>query len=382
MPRQKKPRKVFNDHIDGCRIVRLPQDGDCFYAAVSMAFASDGLSSADCADEAPAYVGEAEVARLRRCVSRRVDGDVFDTFKMLHGAGLDDFSFMRRIPDAAALRTKLCVSGAESGTNRCVWANDFEITALCEALGVVALIVDGEASDAGRFVALPPRSCWEDDAQARSYVVLLRSERHHFDLGEIDERSLFRGLGGVPKRVRRAFALPAPDPSCAVPEVPRRRGPAPPPPPPDFSCPACARSFASQRARAGHLAASKPCRKKLGLGGAAKKPAAALKRPRPTSRAFRAYEEKWERSAVRRREPAAEARLLEKYAGLAFTDGDAGATFVVSDANLEWFGNSWTVLCKPPAGGAAFESYVINAELRRMIAATAQPSAVKVSRKT
>ena len=54
----------------------------------------------------------------------------------------------------------------------------------------------------------------------------------------------------------------------------------------------------------------------------------------------------------------------------------------MSDANLEWFGNSWTVLCKPPAGGAAFESYVINAELRRMIAATAQPSAVKVSRKT
>merc|ERR1719352_274914 len=57
---------------------------------------------------------ENEVKRLRRCVSRRVDDGVFAQFAVAHQAGLDDYAFMRRLPDAAALRAKLCVSGAES----------------------------------------------------------------------------------------------------------------------------------------------------------------------------------------------------------------------------------------------------------------------------
>lgn len=87
---------------------------------------------------------------------------------MLHAAGLDDYAFMRRLPDAAALRTKLCVSGAESGMTRCVWANDFEITVLCEALGLTALIVDEQARSGSRYVALPPQSSRGDEQRRAS----------------------------------------------------------------------------------------------------------------------------------------------------------------------------------------------------------------------
>ena len=174
-----------NDSIPGCEIVELPQDGDCFYEAVNRAYSSSGLCAASEASEAASEPSESAVKRLRRCVSKHVDESVFDDFAMLYTAGLDDYSFMRRLPDAKALRARLCVSGAESGTNRCVWANDFEITTLCEVLKLTALIVDAEATEEGRFVALPPLSS-RGDARSRCYVVLLRSDRHHFNLGAFE----------------------------------------------------------------------------------------------------------------------------------------------------------------------------------------------------
>eukprot|EP00629_Pelagomonadales_sp_RCC1024_P013144 CAMPEP_0119285672 /NCGR_PEP_ID=MMETSP1329-20130426/32621_1 /TAXON_ID=114041 /ORGANISM="Genus nov. species nov., Strain RCC1024" /LENGTH=193 /DNA_ID=CAMNT_0007286387 /DNA_START=221 /DNA_END=799 /DNA_ORIENTATION=+ len=193
MPRKRK-RVAAVDYVPGCSIVKLQQDGDCFYRAVAIAYESSGLCAAAEAREDEFEPDEAQVLRLRRCVSRRVDDGVFDTFAMLHAAGLDDFAFMRRLPDAAALRAKLCVSGAASGATRCVWANDFEITALCEALGMTALIVDaGAASDRGRYVVMPPASA-RADAQARTYVLFLRTERCHFDLGVYGDLALFEGL--------------------------------------------------------------------------------------------------------------------------------------------------------------------------------------------
>ena len=55
--------------------------------------------------------------------------------------------------DAAALRAKLCVSGAESGATRCVWANEFEISTLCDVLELTALIVDESAAEAPAPIA-------------------------------------------------------------------------------------------------------------------------------------------------------------------------------------------------------------------------------------
>ena len=89
--------------IEDCAVVPLPQDGDCFYKCIARAYASAGLSASDEANEIMLNDKENEVKRLRRCVSRRVDDGVFAQFAVAHQAGLDDYAFMRRLPDAAAL---------------------------------------------------------------------------------------------------------------------------------------------------------------------------------------------------------------------------------------------------------------------------------------
>ena len=194
--------------IEDCAVVPLPQDGDCFYKCIARAYASAGLSASDEANEIMLNDKENEVKRLRRCVSRRVDDGVFAQFAVAHQAGLDDYAFMRRLPDAAALRAKLCVSGAESGATRCVWANEFEISTLCDVLELTALIVDESAAENSRFLVVPGR---EDKRrlQRRCFVVLLRTARSHYNLGAFDDRSLFEGLHQVPKHVREMFGLPA-----------------------------------------------------------------------------------------------------------------------------------------------------------------------------
>ena len=182
--------------IEDCAVVPLPQDGDCFYKCIARAYASAGLSASDEANEIMLNDKENEVKRLRRCVSRRVDDGVFAQFAVAHQAGLDDYAFMRRLPDAAALRAKLCVSGAESGATRCVWANEFEISTLCDVLELTALIVDESAAENSRFLVVPGR---EDKRrlQRRCFVVLLRTARSHYNLGAFDDRSLFEGLHQV-----------------------------------------------------------------------------------------------------------------------------------------------------------------------------------------
>lgn len=479
--------------LDDCAIVPLPQDGDCFYKCIARAYASAGLSASDEANETKLNDKENEVKRLRRCVSRRVDDGVFAQFAVAHQAGLDDYAFMRRLPDAAALRVKLCVSGAESGATRCVWANEFEIATLCDVLELTALIVDEAAPEHSQFVVIPGR----DDRrrlQRRCYVVLLRTERAHYNLAAFDDRSLFEGLAQVPKHVRDTFGLPAAD-RRAAPRAPRsRRGPPQSPlspvlEPVPFSdndaepsaCPGCGRTFSSVRARSAHQGQSPRCRqgavarrsttaqpkattrkatpRKKPEAPPAPSPAAAARPKRarraaapfpvdtlvearwrngrvyypavvvatvtgdkkitvkyaddgstetlPVTRvremaprrrsvvtpapalpaaparkpgaAFRAFEERWERRASRKRSAAAEAQLLAKYGGREFRDDDGA--YVICPDNLEWCGGEWTVLARKKQASKRteeeYEGYVVNVQLRRMIARVLPTGAVQ-----
>ena len=395
---RRQPAPASN--IPGCGAIRLPQDGDCFYEAVHRAFASAGRSAADDCGEPETMEGERPTRRLRRRVAREVDGAVYETFAMLYAAGLDDYAFMRRCGTAEQLRAKIRVCGAESGTTRCVWANDFEITTLCRALTMTALIVDAEAPEGQRFVALPPTS-EQTDPHNRTYVVLLRCDRAHFNLAAFDDASLFDGADALPPAVAAAFSLPAPRPSsrkrpaaaAVAPQSPRKKPAAaaaariPPPAarkpaakkaaaPAAFPCPGCGKAFGTAQALGAHGSRSKSC------AGAPPQ-----KMPKPSSRAvFRAYEEPWERAALRDATPAAEARLLNKYGGRRFSDPDFSGVGVlkVVPKNLEWGGKKWHALTTP-AGAKnlrRIEAYLVNGELRRMIAATAQvpPCAVEKRR--
>ena len=91
--------------------------------------------------------------------------------------------------------------------------------------------------------------------------------------------------------------------------------------------------------------------------------------PQPAARKppFRAFEERWEKRATRKRSAAAEAQLLGKYGGREFRDDDG--TYVISTDNLEWCDGEWTVLAqKKRKKKEEYEGYCVNAQLRRMIA--------------
>ena len=82
---------------------------------------------------------------------------------------------------------------------------------------------------------------------------------------------------------------------------------------------------------------------------------------------FRAFEERWERRATHKRSAAAEKQLLAKYGGREFRDDDGA--YVISTDNLEWTDGEWCVLAqKKRKKKEEYEGYVVNAQLRRMIA--------------
>ena len=107
-------------------------------------------------------------------------------------------------------------------------------------------------------------------------------------------------------------------------------------------------------------------RKKAKAEAPPPQPAAKKKPP------FRAFEERWEKRATRKRSAAAEAQLLGKYGGRDVRDDDG--TYVISTDNLEWCDGEWTVLAQKKRAPSKkqrkeeYEGYVINAQLRRMIA--------------
>ena len=96
-------------------------------------------------------------------------------------------------------------------------------------------------------------------------------------------------------------------------------------------------------------------------------PAAAPAKKKPP---FRAFEERWEKRATRKRSAAAEKQLLAKYGGRELRDDDG--TYVISTENLEWCDGEWTVLAQKKRKSSKkkeeYEGYCVNAQLRKMIA--------------
>ena len=55
-----------------------------------------------------------------------------------------------------------------------------------------------------------------------------------------------------------------------------------------------------------------------------------------TDRVFRAWVENWEMEIRFKNDPVAEARLLQKYKGLVFTDPDNNQTYSIFEENMEY----------------------------------------------
>ena len=52
---------------------------------------------------------------------------------------------MRRCSTVEDVRQRMLVSGESAGAGHCLWANEWEIGVICEALGIRCLVIDQQA---------------------------------------------------------------------------------------------------------------------------------------------------------------------------------------------------------------------------------------------
>jgi len=112
-----------------------------------------------------------------------------------------------------------------------------------------------------------------------------------------------------------------------------------------------------------------------------------LKRAPTIERQFRGWLEDWEKDLLKHNDPVSEARLLEKYKGLAFHDIDQNITYMVYEDNLEYRmyrGGGWCVIGVPPEYNGNNDEelypYLINDNLIEMIMDTTQPENLNVKK--
>lgn len=165
------------------RVKSIKPSGDCFYEAVAAAFSS---VKEDVRDYEDVFVedDDDQAMALRRTAAMAVNEEVFQNFSMYHVAGLKDFSFMKKCENVSDLRDRLLVSGSGAGAGQCLWANEFEINAVCAALRIVCLIIDHQAKETGnRFVRVGELGEEEImNNRKERFVILQRSRREHYDL--------------------------------------------------------------------------------------------------------------------------------------------------------------------------------------------------------
>ena len=100
-----------------------------------------------------------------------------------------------------------------------------------------------------------------------------------------------------------------------------------------------------------------------------------------TTRIFRAWMEDWETAGLHDNDAVMEARLLEKYKGLAFFDPDDGKTYTVVSDNLEFRrgrkDGGWYLICESNVTGDVLEAYSIELA-NELIGDTEQVEGVEV----
>lgn len=102
-------------------------------------------------------------------------------------------------------------------------------------------------------------------------------------------------------------------------------------------------------------------------------------------RIFNAWIEDWEKPLLKKNDPVAEMKLLQKYKGLVFHDIDNDVVYTIFDSNLEWSTGckgGWSVVGVPPEhdgdNDEVLEPWLINDNLVEMIAEYEQPKELNV----
>ena len=124
----------------------IASNGDCFYLAVVEAFLMNGDDVRN-NENVVKEDGDDGVLALRRTASVAVTEEMFQNFRLYQEAGLEDFQFMDNMNSVQEVRDLIMVSGLKVGSKKCLWANEFEIRTVCEALDICCLILDLDTKD-------------------------------------------------------------------------------------------------------------------------------------------------------------------------------------------------------------------------------------------
>ena len=151
----------------------IPSNGDCFYQAVVEAFLMNGDDIRNY-DKVVTKEGDEGALALRRTAAMAVTDEMYENFQMYKNAGLEDFQFMSSMESLDDVRDLIMVSGLKVGSKKCLWANEFEIRAVCEALDICCLIMDIDTKD--------PSSKYVKVGMAREKFIILHRSGEHYSL--------------------------------------------------------------------------------------------------------------------------------------------------------------------------------------------------------
>ena len=163
---------VENNHRSAC-LKFIASNGDCFYQAVVEAFLMNGddVRNYENVDKRD---GDDGALALRRTAAKAVTEEIFQNFQVFKEAGLDDFQFMTNMDSVEEVRDLIMVSGLKVGSRKCLWANEFEIRAVCKALDICCLILDMDTKD--------PSSKHVKVGEASDKFVILHRSGEHYSL--------------------------------------------------------------------------------------------------------------------------------------------------------------------------------------------------------
>lgn len=215
------------------KVISVPPSGDCFYDCIHELLKQNeslGRSSSYVPSELPLLDGfKTNDARggsegasmtithqeMRDHVAYKLSSEQFDLYKMFASANVEDYSWMT-LPDSPRTLEELKqfakISGKNAGAGKCLWADEFALTTISDALRISFLIIDDQASRAGggsgkgrkRTAANTDRS---KDGRFISFgeyphcVVLHRTRRQHYNAVIVDNCPLME-VGKLPLKLR------------------------------------------------------------------------------------------------------------------------------------------------------------------------------------
>ena len=176
----------FLEALENNLMKKIEPTGDCFYDCIVTAFDMEEKDVREFSDVIKDEKDD-KVKALRRTAAMSLTPEMFESFKMSHQAGLKDYSFMSEMNSLKMLQEKMMESGREVGAGNSLWANEFEINAVCRVLHICCLVWDSSArKETDKLLRV--------GEEAKEFIIVKKVGEHYNLLYREDENGIERGV--------------------------------------------------------------------------------------------------------------------------------------------------------------------------------------------